>query len=182
MEQPPDHEFADWHKFVLWLCKTIYGLKQSSQKWYEKLTGALRSLGFSPLEKDHGVFRLATEGELIILAIHVDDCTITGSSTLLIKEIQARISELFKVTLLRPINWLLGMEITWNHIKRTISLSQESYIDSVLQRFNITDCKSAATPMDPNIQLSWDHHPNFDVLVILWPGDHQIWIPRPKKH
>ncbi len=73
MEQPPDHKFADRHKFVLRLRKTIYGLKQSSRKWYEKLTGALRSLGFSPLEKDHGVFQLATERELIILAIHIDD-------------------------------------------------------------------------------------------------------------
>ncbi len=165
MEQPPDFEFADRQKYVLRLRKTIYGLKQSSRKWYEKLTAALATLGFAALEKDHAVYRLVTGSDIIILAIHVDDCTITGSSPSLIIKIQDRIGQLFKITLLGPISWLLGMEIIRDRAARTISINQTLYIDSVLQRFNMEDCKPSAIPMDPNVQLSRDQCPT-DALEI----------------
>jgi hypothetical protein len=106
MEQPPDFEFADRRKYVLRLHKTIYGLNQSSRKWYEKLTTAIATLGFIPLETDHAVFKLIQDDNIIILAvrIHVDDCVITGSSPSLILEIQDRIAQLFKVTFLGPVS------------------------------------------------------------------------------
>jgi hypothetical protein len=87
------------------LRKTIYGLKQSSRKWYEKLTTALATLGFTPLETDHAVFKLVQDDNIVILAVHVDDCIITGSSPSLILEMQDRIAQLFKVTFLGPVSW-----------------------------------------------------------------------------
>ncbi len=114
MEQPSDFEFTNQHQYVLCLHKTIDSLKQSSHKWYEKLTVALATLSFTALKKDHAVFRLVTGADIIILAIHVDDCTITGSSPTLIIEIHKHIAQLFKITLLEPISWLLGMEIIRN--------------------------------------------------------------------
>ena len=40
-----------------------------------------------------------------------------------------------------------------------ISLSQESYIDSILARFNLTDAKPMSTPMDPSMWFSKDQSP-----------------------
>ncbi len=91
MKQPPDFELVDWHQYVLCLRKTMYGLKQSARKWYKKLTTTLATLKFTTLEKDHVVYRLVTGLDIIILAIHIDDCTITGSSSALIIQIQDQI-------------------------------------------------------------------------------------------
>jgi hypothetical protein len=91
--------------------------------------------------------------------VHVDDCTITGSSADLLQEYKTRIGSIFKMTDLGPVSWLLGIEIKRNRDERTISLSQQSYIASILQRFNFTDAKPLAMPMDPNVQLSTDHCP-----------------------
>lgn len=146
MEQPPDHEFANRRDYVLRLRKTIYGLKQSSRKWYEKLTASLATLGFAPLATDYAVFRLISGADIIILAIHVDDCTITGSSPLLIDSIQTRIGELFQITRLGDISWLLGMEITRDRARRTLSINQTSYIDSLMQRFGMENAKPTAVP------------------------------------
>jgi hypothetical protein len=47
----------------------------------------------------------------------------------------------------QPISQPAGLE---NH---TVSLSQHSYIDSIISRFNFDDAKPVSTPMDPNIPL-----------------------------
>jgi hypothetical protein len=93
------------------------------------------------------------------MAIHVDDCTITGSSPKLLEDYKLRIGSLFKMTDLGPISWLLGIEIKRNRDARTISLSQQSYIASILQRFNFTDAKPLSMPMDPNVQLTTEQCP-----------------------
>jgi hypothetical protein len=61
---------------------------------------------------------------------------------------------------LGPISWLLGIQVTRNRESHTITLSQNSYIESILTRFNLTDVKPLTTPMDPNISFSKDQCPN----------------------
>ncbi len=55
---------------------------------------------------------------------------------------------------LGPIEWLLGIQVGRDQEKRTIALSQESYINSILARFNFTDAKPLFIPMDLNVQYS----------------------------
>ncbi len=78
MEQPPGYEKGE--NMVAKLQKTIYGLKQAGRRWYETLAKALTNLGFHRAESDFGVFTIHHAEHTVILAIHVDDCTITGTS------------------------------------------------------------------------------------------------------
>ena len=94
--------------------------------------GALAELGFTPLETDHAVFHYRIGQDIVILAIHVDDCTITGTSAKLQQEFKARIGSKFKLTDLGPISWLLGMQVTRDRPNRTLSLSQHAYIDTII--------------------------------------------------
>ena len=41
-----------------------------------------------------------------------------------------------------------------------ISISQEAYINSILERFNLQDAKIYSSPLDPNTKLSKDQCPN----------------------
>ena len=60
---------------------------------------------------------------------------------------------------LGPISWLLGIQVTRNCEERTITLSQQSYIDPILTHFNFTDAKPLSIPMDLNISFSKDQCP-----------------------
>ena len=60
----------------------------------------------------------------------------------------------FKFRDLGPTSWLLGVEITRNRAERSLSLSQRQYIISLLERFNLSDCNSVTTLMDPSVKLS----------------------------
>jgi hypothetical protein len=159
MEQPPDHETMDRHTYVCRLLKAIYGLKQASRRWYQTLSCGLAEVGFTKSQSDPAVFFKRTGAELAVLAIHVDDSTLAGTSQDFLIQIKDDISKKFKLTNLGPILWLLGIAITRDEANRTLSLSQQAYIESILRRYNFTDCKPLSMPMDPNSQLTKDQSP-----------------------
>ena len=55
-----------------------------------------------------GVFIAMIAHHILILASHIDDCTVTGSSLTLIKAFKEEIGMQFKITDLGPISWLLS--------------------------------------------------------------------------
>ena len=136
MEEPPGYETLGEQSMVR-LQKAIYGLKQARRKWYDALSCILMDIGFSVSGADPGVF-VACEGEhILILAAHVDDCIITGGSPELIKDFKMKLNDCYALTDLGPVQWLLGIKVTRNCEARTISLSQEGYIASILEWFSL---------------------------------------------
>jgi Reverse transcriptase (RNA-dependent DNA polymerase) len=93
----------------------------------------LAELGFKKCEVDHAVFYIHAGKDILILAIHVNDCTMTGSSDDLIQSYNLKIKLKYDLTDLRPIHWLLGIKITCDCENHTISLAQSSYIVSLLR-------------------------------------------------
>jgi hypothetical protein len=112
LEQLPGYATKDQKYFVLKLHKSIYGLRQGAKNWYDFLCEALADLHFKRSESDHGVFFKEEENHLLVLAIHVDDCMILGSSLTQIQKFKVEMNAKYKLTDLGPINWLLGIKIT----------------------------------------------------------------------
>ena len=106
------------------------------------------------MEADRGVFVAIVAEYILILALHVDNCTITGSSLSLVKAFKDEIGTHFRITNLGPISWLLGMKVIRDHEKCIILLSQEPYINTILTKYNFTDIKPVAILIDPHTQLS----------------------------
>ena len=74
--QPIEAPSSPQH-YVLKLRKNLYGLKQASFNWYEKLCDGLKGRGSKPSKIDQ---RLYMRKEMVIL-IYVDDCIIVGKDT-----------------------------------------------------------------------------------------------------
>ncbi len=142
------------------LRKSLYGLKQVGQKWYNTLLRALANLGFSVSQADPGVFYARASEHILILAVHVDDCIFTGSSSKLVAQYKNKINACYALTDLGPVHWLLGIKITHDRAARTLSLSQTAYIDSILACFALTDAKPYSSPMVPGLVYSKDHSPS----------------------
>ena len=58
MEQPPDYEMADCECYVVKLHKTLYGLKQVGQKWYDSLCHLLADINFKKSEANPAIFHV----------------------------------------------------------------------------------------------------------------------------
>ena len=65
----------------------------------------------------------------------------------------------FKIMDLGPISWLLGMKVIRDRDARTITLSQEPFIEAILAKYNFSDTKPISVPMDPSVQYSRDQCP-----------------------
>jgi hypothetical protein len=158
MQEPPGYE-SDLEGFVKRLLKALYGLKQAGRKWYDVLVAALIKLGFKVTYADPGVFIARRGNEIIILAVHVDDCAMTGSSARLIAVYRQKLNEQYTLTDLGSINSLLGIQVTRDRAARTISLSQAVYIRSIIARFALADAKACSTPMVPGASYSKSDSP-----------------------
>src|SRR6266404_6681361 len=116
-------------------------------------------MGFRVTDIDPGIFYAHTPSGILVLTIHVDDCILTGTSPSAIAEYKSKIHALYSITDLGPIHWLLGIQVTCDHAARTISLSQTSYVDTILHRFSLSDAWSYNCPMVPGALLTKDHTP-----------------------
>ncbi|TFY61298.1 hypothetical protein EVG20_g7113 [Dentipellis fragilis] len=110
-------------------------------------------------QADPGIFIARVDDHITILAIHIDDSTLTGSSPALLQSYKEQLNARYTLTDLGPIHWLLGIKVTCDRDARTISLSQTSYIDSILARFNFVDAKPLSMPMIPGVSYSKDDCP-----------------------
>ena len=151
MEQLPGYEEYDPQKYCIKLYKSIHGLKQAGCKWYKIVCCTLTDLRFKKCEANPAIFYIHANKVILILAIHIDDCTMTGSSDDLIQSYKLKIKSKYDLMDFGPIHWLLSIKITQDHEKHTMSLFQLSYIDSLLRQFNFTDLRPFSTSMDPNI-------------------------------
>lgn len=160
MRQPPGFPYPDASGKVLRLLKTIYGLKQSGRRWYQKLTSILTELlGFSRCNVDQAVFYRRNEDSIVVMGVHVDDCTIAAYPPELIVEVKEKMGTKVEVTDLGELHWLLGIEVTRDRNSHALRLSQKSYIDDIVRRFNFDDLCAISTPMDPNLVLSTSQSP-----------------------
>jgi len=155
MELPPGYNVDKrLEHAVAKLQVALYGSKQGALKWYLELCSSLRELGLNRAHLDWGVFYVHIRHDILLLASHVDNCTITSSSRELMRLFKDEIRAKYKITDLGPISWVLGMKVIHDRAARTISLSQEPYIDAIITKYNFSDFKPLSIPMDPNIQLS----------------------------
>src|SRR5260370_12306389 len=98
---------------VLHLMKTLYGLKQSGHHWYQKLSAIFLSLSFQQYSVNQAVFHKSDKHkkELTVIAVHIDDCTITTTNAHLVKDFKSGLCRHIEVTDLAALHWMLGIEI-----------------------------------------------------------------------
>ena len=100
------------------------------------LSTALSSIGFQKSNSDAAVFfRHGEKGQAIIGAA-VDDLTITALNLSIIQGIKDNLNVIFKRKDLGEIHWLLNLKIERDFSDRTISISQETYIEKIIKKFN----------------------------------------------
>jgi len=145
MRLPPGHEQPG---HCAHLKRSIYGLKQSPRQWYGRLTAFLIPLGYKPTNFDPCV--LVHKTHEIIIAIYVDGITIFGSSPFR-HTLKGSLQNEFDLSDLGSLNWLLGIQIEWG--QKSVTLSQQAYIDQLLVKFGMDTCNPVILPLNPNQRL-----------------------------
>jgi transposase InsO family protein len=160
MEQPEGFEDNGNEGLVCRLKKSLYGLKQAPRQWYKKFDSSMIEQGYQRTTSDHCVFmKKFSDEDFIILLLYVDDMLIVGHDTSKINNLKKELSKSFAMKDLGSAKQILGMNISRDRKNNKIWLSQERYIEKVLKRFNMSQVKSASTPLANHFKLSSKQSP-----------------------
>lgn len=152
MKQPEGYD--DNSGRVCRLLKSLYGLKQASKVWNDKLNEALISLGLNRSEVDQCIYYCVSKHSMVYVAIYVDDVLVFSNDKEATQRIKNVLSSKFKMKDMGSVSSVLGMRVQRDEVKKLIKLDQSEYISSVLKRFGMNDCNAVATPLDLSQKLT----------------------------
>ena len=93
--------------------------------------------------------------------LYVDDVIFTSNDDYLIENLKTIVKEEFEMTDMGLLRYFLGIEVDQN--ENEIFISQAKYVNEVLSRFNMQECKAANTPTVMGLKLSKeDNSKDFD--------------------
>ena len=139
------------------LLKSLYGLRQSSRMWYDKLSHLLLSHGYQQTSSDYSLFVKFIGDQISILLVYVDDIVLTGNSISELAAIKSILHQHFRIKDLGPLKYFLGIEVA--QLEKGICLSQRKYCLDLLEDSGLLGAKPASVPMDSTTRLYQDQSP-----------------------
>ena len=148
IEQPEGYERKgpNGQKLVCKLKKSLHGLKQSGRNWNCLLHGYLTQERLIHSLADPCVYVKSTEFGLVIAIVWVDDIIIAGSNTDVLKKAKESLMMRFKKKDLGVLSWFLSIQFKCG--KDCIEMHQRKFVEKILERFNISNCKPKAVPCE----------------------------------
>lgn len=146
--------FEDESRDVLLLDQSIYGAKQAHRQFNSTLKSKLASIGFHSTEIDDSLYSKWVGTDFVHIHMHVDDGLVVSNSKDLISQTRASLSDLYDVKWNSNPTEHLGIKIARDRQRRLLHLSQESYLQNVLDRFGMENSNPVSSPLLNSTQLS----------------------------
>lgn len=144
MTQPEGYEI-DKSK-VCKLTKSIYGLKQAPRMWNKKFDAFLKQFNLEQGHIDKCIYY--NQSRTLLLTIYVDDGLAAGTNKEELDSLLRHLQANFDLMVLNGDSFL-GFRIVKTN--STLGIVQGHYIDKLLERFKMTECKVVETPE----QVGW---------------------------
>ncbi|CAI7890342.1 unnamed protein product [Closterium sp. NIES-54] len=124
-------------------------------RWDDTLRTTLAALGFAPSTADPSLF-LRTDTTLppFYILVYVDDLVFATANTAGLAHAKSGLQKRHTCTDLGELCSYLGLQITRDRARRTITLSQSHMVQQVLQRFGFTYSSPQPTPLPTRHSLS----------------------------
>jgi len=133
---------------IVRLRKALYGLRQAPRLWYKAIDSLLTSLGFEESTAEPNLYHKPS----LLILLYVDDILLAYSDPKAATDIKLQLRSVYKMTDLGKIKRFLGMEIS-KLADGSYTLSQQSYLESILRRFQMEKANPVSTPLARNTQL-----------------------------
>ena len=159
MAQPDGFVEQGRSHLVCHLKKSLYGLKQAGRAWYHKIHTALLSLHFTSLVSDTCVYVRRMDGHVIFVALYVDDLLLISDSLPTLATLKRDLSNRFEMADLGEVQYILGLQVTRDRARRTLSLSQAEYVRRLLERYGMLTSRPTDTPIAKGMLLSQEECP-----------------------
>ncbi|CAI7847487.1 unnamed protein product [Closterium sp. NIES-54] len=122
------------------LRRPVYGLRQAPCEWHDTLRTTLAALGFAPSTADPSL-------PPFYVLVYVDDLVFATADTKELTLVKLELQKRHTCTDLGELRSYLGLQITRDRARRTITLTQSHMVHQVLQRFGFRYSSPQSTPL-----------------------------------
>ncbi|CAL9098155.1 unnamed protein product [Musa textilis] len=147
MKQPKGFSSSVGEQLVCKLKKSIYDLKQASRQWYFKFHGVISSFGFVENPMDQCIYQKVSGSKICFLVLYVDDILLATNDKGLLHEVKQFLSKNFDMQDMDEASYVISIKIHRDRPRGILGLSQETYINKLLERFRMKDCSPSVAPI-----------------------------------
>jgi hypothetical protein len=148
MEQSEGFEIQgnQGEELVCKLLKSLYGLKQAGHNWNKEIDQWLKKNKMKAAAADSYLYIFQGENsqDFLALALYVDDILIIDNNIKVRESLIKEMTQKFKMVNLGEAKWILGTRIT--HTANEIKIDQQKYLQDILERYEMKDCKAVSSP------------------------------------
>ena len=101
--------------------------------------------GFKRLKSDPCVYTCSESGAVYTLTPYVDGVLLLGKDVLVLRRVKQKLMSRFSMTDMGDVSLVLGMGVTRDRDKGKVTITQEKYTKSLLERYGMTNCNSTYT-------------------------------------
>jgi len=145
LEPPEGSDIPSDH--VIRLRKSLYGLRQSPRCFNQAFDKWMREDGFTSTRADPCLYIRRKHDHTIMVSVHVDDQLIASNSRQELNAFKKRLNARFECTDNGPVNYFLGFNVIRDRTRRRLVISQEHYVEALLERFDMTNSNPVRTPL-----------------------------------
>ncbi|KAG2791160.1 hypothetical protein PC112_g24363 [Phytophthora cactorum] len=120
--------------------------------WNETFDEFVCSIGFQVSAFDPCLYIKVVDGHCVLVLVYVDDVLITGSSPELISRTKNDLKTRFEMTDSGKCVFVLGIELV-DGPDGSVTMCQRRYVDDILKRFGMDECKAVVSPVDMSTRL-----------------------------
>ncbi|CAI7905098.1 unnamed protein product, partial [Closterium sp. NIES-54] len=137
------------------LRRLVYGLRQAPREWHDTLRTTLAALGLARSTADPSLFlRTDTSLPSFYVLVYVNDLVFATAETEALTLVKSELQKRHTCTDLGELRSYLGLQITRDRARRTISLTQSHMVHQVLQIFSFQLSSPQPTPLSTSHWLS----------------------------
>jgi hypothetical protein len=114
----------------------------------------VKGFGFVKNVEEPHVYKKVCGSTVVFLVLYVDDILLIRNDIPMMEVVKSSLRKSFLMKDLGEAVHILGIKIYRDRSKRLIGLSQDTYIDKILYRFNMNDSKKGFLPMSHGITIS----------------------------
>ena len=163
MDQPEGFKVPGKENLVCKLKKSIYGLKQASRQWYIKFNDTITSYGFVENTVDRCIYMKVSGSKFVILVLYVDDILLDANDISLLHDVKKYLSKNFEMKDMGEASYVIGIEIFRDRKQGLLGLSQQGYINKILERFRMDKCSYGIVPIQKGDRFSAMQCPKNDM-------------------